>query len=374
MKLSEHEVRDPTTIKLGLSISKRSFMKHWISWTAGALGALAVVIGVAIFWWYTIQLSPMDKNTHQTVRVTIEDGFGQDDIAKLLHAKGLVHSSEGFNWYVRVHHSSGLLQAGVYTLSPAMSLEEIVNRLTDGKTDTSIITFYPGATLVDNTPTAADKKLDVTSILLRAGYKQSEITAALNKHYYSQLFQGKPKGTSLEGYVYGDTYYFSASATVEEILQRTFDEFYGVVQENNLVAAYKSHGLSLYQGITLASIVEREVSTPSDQTKVAGVFYNRMKQGINLGSDVTYQYIADKTGRDRDPSLDSPYNTRKYPGLPPGPIGAPGKSALVAIAHPAKTEYLFFLSGDDGKTYFARTQTEHDANIANHCKEKCKII
>ena len=132
--------------------------------------------------------------------------------------------------------------------------------------------------------------------------------------------------------------------------------------------------MSLYQGITLASIIQREVNAEGDQRQVAQVFLLRLKDDISLGSDVTYQYIADKTGVPRDPGLDSPYNTRVVKGLPPGPISAPGRLALDAVANPATGDYKFFLSGDDDKTYFGRTQAEHEKNIADHCKMKCQIL
>ena len=93
-----------------------------------------------------------------------------------------------------------------------------------------------------------------------------------------------------------------------------------------------------------------------------------------LGSDVTYQYITDKLGVPRDINYDSPYNTRRFAGLPPGPIASPGKDALIAVGAPATSDYLFFLSGDDNVTYFARTVEEHEANIRNHCQQKCQII
>ena len=166
--------------------------------------------------------------------------------------------------------------------------------------------------------------------------------------------------------------------SAEEILNSTFKEFYTKIQENNLVKGFADHGLNLYQGITLASIVQREIKNPldqknpsSDQKQAAQVFYSRLKINMLLGSDVTYQYIADKTGVARDPTLDSPYNTRQNPGLPPGPISSPSLSALLAVANPANTDYLFFLAGDDGVIYFARTNAEHDANISDHCKVNC---
>ena len=185
------------------------------------------------------------------------------------------------------------------------------------------------------------------------------------------MFTGRPASADLEGYVYGDTYSIYDGASVQEIIQKALDKFYSVVTENNLIASFASHNLNLYQGITLASIVQREANTASDQKQVAQVFYLRLSKGIMLGSDVTYQYIADKTGVARDPSIDSPYNTRLYAGLPPGPISAPGINALRAVATPASGDYLYFLAGDDGVMYFAHTQAEHDANISKYCKINC---
>ena len=148
--------------------------------------------------------------------------------------------------------------------------------------------------------------------------------------------------------------------------------------KNNLVEGFKQQGLTLYEGITLASIVQRESITPpdtsepsADQKQIAQVFYSRLAAGMTLGSDVTYQYAADKLGVARDVNLDSPYNTRRYKGLPPGPIASPGLTALKAVAAPAAGDYLFFLTGDDNITYFAHTDAEHKANIINHCAKNC---
>ena len=130
----------------------------------------------------------------------------------------------------------------------------------------------------------------------------------------------------------------------------------------------------------MASIVQREsvgcgaADTCKDQKDIAGVFYNRMKRDMNLGSDVTYQYIADKLGVERDTQLESAYNLRIHTGLTPTPISTPGHSALEAVANPSTHNYLYFLSGDDDITYFGETDAEHEENIKNHCAEKCKII
>jgi len=211
--------------------------------------------------------------------------------------------------------------------------------------------------------------------LIDAGYSENEVDAALRASYTSPLFDGKPASADLEGYIYGETYAFNTDTSVEVVLEKTFEQYYSVISENNLAKKYSDKELTLYQGITLASIIQREASpSGSDMPQIAEVFYNRLAAGMPLGSDVTYQYIADKTGVPRDPNLDSPYNTRRYTGLPPGPIATPGEKALLAVANPTSGDYLYFLSGDDNTTYFARTNAEHEANIKNHCQTKCQIL
>ncbi|MFZ1301347.1 MAG: endolytic transglycosylase MltG [Candidatus Microsaccharimonas sp.] len=350
---------------------KRSKKKLWII-IAASVVVLGLAIFAALFIWYQVELSPVDSsNTSKTV-IEVEPASTPKAIAELLEEKGVIRSSAAFLLYTRLEGVQNQLQAGSYRLSPSESTPEIVEHLVKGTVDTFTITFYPGATLVD-TVSERSKRIDVTTVLQNAGYSDQEIAAGLNKQYDHPIFQDKPATADPEGYVFGETYQFNSGATVEDVLTRTFDEFNKWVVQDNLVAAFKEHGLTLYQGITLASIVQRE-SGGDDKAQIAQVFYTRMAQNMTLGSDVTYQYIADKTGVARDPSLDSPYNTRRYVGLPPGPIAVPGLAALRAVAEPAAGDYIFFLSGDDHVTYFARTLEEHEANIKNHCQVKCQII
>ncbi len=333
------------------------------------LGILAVA---ALWFWYQMQLSPVDSGNTEKVAVRIEEASTPNEIAATLKEEGVIKNETAFLWYTRIQGVQNQLQAGTYRLSPSESTAQVVEHLVNGSVDTFQITFYPGATLVDNV-TKVENRIDVTSVLKNAGYEDAEITAALAKTYDHPLFEGKPASASLEGYVFGETYEFYSGVSVEDVLTRTFDEFYKWVVQDNLVASYKAQGLSLYEGITLASIVQRE-SGGDDKAQIAQVFYSRLAMNMPLGSDVTYQYIADKEGGTRDPNYDSPYNTRRYAGLPPGPIAVPGLSSLTAVAMPASGDYLYFLSGDDHVTYYGRTLEEHEANIKNHCQVKCQII
>jgi len=347
----------------GLQPKKKSWKKITF-WSLGALILAALLTLGGIFIWYSAQLSPVDAHNTDKKVVVIESGSTPTQIAQTLKDDALIKNTTAFLWYTRLHGVQNNLQAGTYRLSPSESTPEIAEHLSSGKVDTFNITFLPGATLADN-----------RKVLIGAGYSEEEVDTALAKSYDSPLFAGKPATADLEGYIYGETYSFGTDASVESILEHVFDEFYSVVEENNLVAGYQAQGLSLYEGITLASIIQREASQKGDDMpQIAQVFYSRLALGMPLGSDVTYQYIADKTGEPRDPNLDSPYNTRKYAGLPPGPISSPGEKALVAAANPAKGDYLYFLSGDDNITYFGRTLDDHEANIKNHCQEKCKIL
>ena len=347
----------------GLDVKKKWSKKKKILLFV-ALDAVILLLGLltAGYFWYQSQLDPVAKGTDDLVKITIEQNSTPASIGDLLAEKKVIKSSQAFSLYVRLSGTQSKLQAGSYRLSPGDTTPEIVTHLTKGNVDTFNITFLPGATLADN------KK-----VLIAAGYSEDEVNAAFVASYDSPLFDGKPSSADLEGYIYGETYNFATEATVKDILARTFSQYNTVVVENGLVAAYKARGLSLYQGITLASIIQREASG-GDEAQIAQVFYSRMAIDMVLGSDVTYQYIADKTGVARDPNLDSPYNTRRYPGLPPGPISVPGLAALKAVANPAEGDYLFFLSGDDNVTYFARTNAEHEQNIVDHCKVKCSIL
>jgi UPF0755 protein len=341
---------------------KKRNIKKIVLFSVLGLVVLLIVLAAAAFTWYKVELSPVDSARTDLIKVTIDSGTSPKAIGALLKDKGVIRNETAFSLYTRLEKAQNGLQAGSYRLSPAESTPEIVKHLVNGNVDTFKITFLPGATLAENRDT-----------LLKSGYSTTEVDKALAATYDSPLFATKPASADLEGYIYGETYDFTTDATVGDILTRTFAEYAQVVKDNDLVAKFQSHGLSLYQGITLASIVQRE-SVQGAEPQIAQVFYLRLAQNMPLGSDVTYQYIADKTGVARDPNLDSPYNTRRYPGLPPGPIATPGLASLKAVATPAPGDYLYFLSGDDNVTYYAHTLSEHEANIAAHCKVKCSTL
>jgi UPF0755 protein len=341
--------------------SRHKKLKIWLAIvTVLIIAAIGGMVGFKA--WYNEQLKPVTTDTSATrVRFTIELGSTPDEIGQLLKQKGLIRSDWVFGLYTSDKKVKNKLQAGTYNLKPSESLAEIVDDLVNGRTGEFTLTFLPGETLANN-----------RQALIKAGYSAADVDAALAKKYDHPALATKPDSADLEGYIYGETYNFSGDATVEQILTRTFDQLEAQITKYDLVNAYQKQGLTLFQGITLASIIQREVSNEADEKQVAQVFYKRLKEGTPLGSDVTFIYAARKMGVEPSPTLDSPYNTRINKGLPPGPIATPGLSALLAAANPAPGDYNYFLAGDDGKTYFAHTYDEHQANIKNYCQKGCQ--
>jgi UPF0755 protein len=341
--------------------SKKKKLYRLIIIIAASFLAAVVVAGAGILWWYNNALLPRSIDSAR-IRVVIAPGSAPDVIAAKLEQSGVIKSALAFGWLARQQGSRDGLQAGEYIFSSNQPAKEILDWLVRGKVDTYNVTIYPGKTLAD-----------IKKQLIKSGYAADAIDKAFAKTYNHPLFADKPASASLEGYILPETYQVSSSVSVEQLLIRTFDEFSQLIDSKGLRPALAARGFNLYQGITLASIVQQEVANQPDRRQVAQVFEKRLKEDISLGADATFVYASKLTGQPASPSLDSPYNTRKYKGLPPGPIASVTMSALDAVANPASGDYLFFVSGDDGVTHFARTQEEHEANTKRYCVQLCGL-
>lgn len=333
-----------------------------------------LLIGVAIFkirQSYYDHLKPVSAS-QKSILVTIPSGATVDEIGLKLQNQGLIKASWAFSWYVRNHNIRDRLQAGTYSLRPNQSVEEIINVLTHGKVATDLVTILPG------------QRLDEirSALINNAGFSAEAVDKALNASQYADhpALADIPTGANLEGYLYPDSYQKTADTKPETIIRASLDEMQKHLTPD-IRAALVKQGLTVHEGVILASIVEQEVSNPKDKPTVAQVFLLRMRKSMALGSDVTAFYGAIKDGvklpgdtaqaAAMAVSHDSPYNTRVHAGLPPGPISNVRNLALEAVARPADTDYLFFVAGDDGTTYFSHTVVEHEALTAQHCKKNC---
>ncbi|MGH9858148.1 MAG: endolytic transglycosylase MltG, partial [Acidobacteriota bacterium] len=260
------------------------------------------------------------------------------------------------------------LLAGTYNLRPSMSVQEIADALTQGRIATDLVTISPGIRLDQ-----------VRQILIQKyGFGASEVDAALNPANYANhpALVDKPKGASLEGYLYPESFQKTGETSPQTIIRQSLDEMQKVLTPE-LRAGIVRQGLTVHQGVILASIIEQEVSNPDDKKTVAQVFIKRLKEDIRLESDATATYGAvlsgqiDSLSRQQVLAFDSDYNTYTNDGLTPTPISNVGIRSLQAVANPSDTSYLYFVSGDDGKTYFSSTIEEHEALVRQHCTKLC---
>ena len=327
---------------------------------------------------------------YQTIEVTA--GESVKEIANNLKQSGLIRNPLAFELYARINNLHAKLKAGKYSFRKTMSARAIAKQLVNGVVSSDVfnLTILPGTNLL------GDKGKSQTGIIHQfrtLGYSEEEINQALTKHYDNPVLKGLyadetklsnpeiPAKLALEGYLYGETYQFYNHEKLENVITTILNQFNDVVVSNQLEEKFKARGLSLREGIILASIIQKEANT-EDMPGVSMVFQNRLKQGIALGSDVTATYAADITGIDRTNAtnadilaVNSLYNTRKFPGLPPGPIAVPSKAALLAVAEPdsSKASMLYFLTGDDGLMYYSSTDAEHNQKIRDHCQKLCKV-
>jgi UPF0755 protein len=320
------------------------------------LAIVAVLIfggSIVVHQRYNHNLQPVSSST-QEVHVTISSGTSSSTIAQQLLGLHLIRSAQTFEWYVNTHNIRDKLQAGTYSFSESMGTDEIAEAIAAGRVATDLITILPGQRLEQIKEAFSD-----------AGFEPAAIATALQASQYRAGYPAladNPPSAGLEGFLFPDSYQLTADTDPSEIVSESLKQMQKHLT-TDIRAGFAKHGLTVYQGVTLASIVEQEVPGQADRAKVAQVFLLRLKRGMTLGSDVTVHYARAVHNNN--------YSTVTHKGLPPGPIGTISESALQAVAHPANTDWLFFVSGDDDKTYFSHTYDEHKANIAKYCHQKC---
>ena len=316
--------------------------------------------GVGLYSWYQSSLNPVSSSS-MNVYFSVEKGNGVSQIAHKLKDAGLIRSTSAFEYYVWSKRQNNGLQAGTYILSPSMSTDEIVNKMIKGDVAKNLLTILPG------------KRLDqIKKAFLAAKYSPAEVEAAFTPANYRghPALASLPEGASLEGYLYPDSFQKQSDTPAQVIIRESLDEMQKYLTDS-ILKGFTAHGLTTRQAIILASIVGQESGDPKYQSTVAQVLLLRLKQDRPLQADVTADYAAAIAGQPRNLNIDSPYNTYLNKGLPPGPISNVTASALKTVAHPADTDYLFFVAGDDGKVYFSHTQEEHQQLVNQYCKKKC---
>lgn len=300
---------------------------------------------------------------------TVEPGESIASIASRLQQAGLIRDAGLFRNYVRYMGLDAGIQAGHFTLRKTMTIPEIAKALGYAAADELVFRIIEGWRLEQIAEA-------ISATLKPAGAQidpQEFLTLARTGAFDYDFLQDRPAGATLEGFLFPDTYRLDRGTTARALIEKMLANF-GARVTPELRQGIAQQGLNLYQGVIIASIVEREAVIPEERPLIASVYLNRLKIGMKLDADPTVQYALGyqkDTGEWwkrplllADLEMDSPYNTYRHPGLPPGPIANPGLDAIRAVAHPAETDFLYFQADCDGsgRHRFARTIEEHFAN------------
>jgi UPF0755 protein len=324
-----------------------------------ALLAVLIAAGLGLAWALTAKSVPKSADftgleadpVSGDVLYEVQPKVSLATLSHDLESKGLITNASVFRFFLRASRQDKKIRAGYFYIRPSNSILEMVYKLTSGKMATQMVTIPEG------------KASWETYAILRSKFPLDSLrfdSLVHSKEFAASLGVTAP---SLEGYLFPDTYTLPWKVTERDVLKVMAQRFQKVVSEFDLnTPMCRKYG---QQGwLTLASIVEKEAAVAAEQDPIAGVFYNRLNQGWSLGADPTVRFAVRKpTGPlfVSDLNCESPYNTRKFVGLPPGPICNPGRGALRAALNPMKTDKMYFVAKDDGSRehFFSVDNSDH---------------
>lgn len=332
---------------------------NWKKFTAVIV--VIVVAGLAILWWLVWGGTTIKK----TGEMTVASGDVAGRVWERLVESGFTDRVLPWRYYAWRQEAAASLKAGTYHLERGETIAAVVARLKAGDIvpDEIGITFPEGFTLEQMAARTSAKGL---------GTPEEFIAAATPANFQDRFafLRELPAGRTLEGYLFPDTYQVFDDDSPRDVIARQLRTFDQKLSEE-LRSEARRAGRSLDQIVIMASVLEREVITDDDLALVSGILWKRFDTGVGLDADATIRYALEKWDEPlttQDLGVDSPYNTRRYRGLPSGPISNPGLRALVAAVRPAESAYYYYVSAPDGKTYFAKTNGEHNENKAKYLK------
>jgi len=323
---------------------------------------LVFIAALAFGGWFAWALLTPAEPPAKTF-VMLRPGFSTRRIASELKAAGVIRSEDAFILWHYFHHRRRL-EAGEYLFEQPANIIDLQKRLRRGDVYFHTVVVPEGFTMFDIARAIEAAGLGPAADFLKVAQSDTALIADI-----------APNAPSLEGYLFPDTYQFSRMQTMPEMAAAMVKQFRQVASQVGLIDATHRIALThisppIENTVTMASIVEKETAVAEERPQVASVYYNRLTKNIALDADPSVIYAELLAGaytgalHHDDMRFDSPYNTYRYPGLPPGPIANPGKSALEAAMHPAQSDYYYFVADAAGHHRFARTLEEHDKNVA----------
>jgi UPF0755 protein len=310
-----------------------------------------LIVGGCFAWFAFVPFQPGSKT--ETI-IEVYRSEKPIEIARDLAEKSIVSDPNDFLWLGRALRKWKHIKAGEYRVSPAMNPIEILNVITSGISVSRPITIREGENIYE-----IAKSLETQDLGTQANFMK----LCRDQNFMKQLGFTSPFPPSLEGYLFPDTYFFNKSMNTQDIIKQMVKRLHSIWDQTHDERA-KALGLSKHQVLTLASIIEKETGVPQERPMISSVFHNRLKKRMRLQSDPTtiYGQWENYQGniRKEDLKRQTPYNTYTVNGLPIGPIGNPGTESILAALNPAQSEFLFFVSHNDGTHEFTKTFAEHN--------------
>ncbi len=328
----------------------------------------AFIVGILLLifvigGWFAFAQRPVSRDAN-TVVVEIASGQSVRSIAQKLKDARIIRNAQVLTVYVFLHGVSGKLQAGTYKLSPSMNLPTIVQGIAFGKAiSNETIIQIPEGWNSEEIGSYLEKKGLFRAADWNAVISTTDIRSILPDATFS-ILSDKPATANLEGYLFPDTYRVFRHSTPADIIGRMLANAQAKIG-GELETTIRQQGKTVFEILTLSSIIEKEIKTEPDRRLAADVFYKRMQAGIALQADATLTFILHKTSAELttdDLKFDSPYNTYINRGLPPGPISNPGLVSIRSAVYPEPNPYYYFLTKDDGSAVFSTTLDEHNEN------------
>lgn len=327
----------------------------------GGLAAVLVCVAIAAAGWTVWQRisEPYQGFTAPEQFIEIAPGTGTAAIGRRLIEAGVVRDDFSFRAALWWSGRAQQLQAGEYRFDRPLSAREVVDRLARGDVYARHLTLPEGLTIAEMARLYESRGF---------GTAVGFVDAAGNGSLIADL---DPAAENLEGYLFPETYALTRDTSAARLIAMMVDRFRAAYTDE-LRRSAEEQGFTTRQVVTLASLVEKETGKPDERPLVAAVYRNRLRIGMGLQADPTVIYALQEAGRydgnirREDLSFDSPYNTYRYAGLPPGPIAAPGKASIEAALMPASVSYLYFVSRNDGSHVFAETLAEHNRNVREY--------
>lgn len=320
---------------------------------------------IAAVWWFFAELQPANKADTTTVSIVIAPKTGLRGIGNQLDAAHLVHNKYVFEAAVLLAGLSKDLKAGTYDLSPSMSSTAIARALTrNPHTNDVTLTILEAQSNAEIGQYLESKHIGTAQDFITASAVTDSRTILPDDRF--DFLSEKPANVSLQGFLFPDTYRVFPNATAVDVIKKMLTNF-GTKVTPDLRQQITSQGKTLYQVLTLASIVEKEAKTDADRKMVADVFWRRLAAGMPLQSDVTVEYVTGHASiQAGDTDTVSPYNTYVNKGLPPTPIDNPGLSSIMAVIQPTSNTYWYFLADTSGTVHYSKTYDEHLLNVQRY--------